>query len=183
MMIAKAMKVLTKHQIKEIQSQTDSRIEHWCKISEFPKHYSKWFIAARDESFESDFHTAKIGCVIVYKKHIIGKGHNQLKTDPYQKRYNEKYREWTTEPEFSKTCGHTIHAEIDALKSIPYPIAIQVNWNKVEVFIYRVSIGLVGYSGLSLPCPACAHALNDLGISKAYYTTGRIEKPFGCCDL
>ena len=176
------MNDLTNYQINEIRSQVEARVSDWSKISGLPRHYGKWFLAACQEALKSDFDTAKVGCVIVYKKHIIGRGFNSFKTDPYQKRYNQ-YREWTTYPEHSKNCGHAIHAEIAALKSVTYPVSIQVNWSKVKVFIYRVAVGLIGHSGLSLPCPACAHALSDTGIRQAYYTTGRLERPFGVCDL
>lgn len=176
-------KKLTKFQIKEIVTNTDCDIKSWVRRSGFSTYTEKWFIAARDEAIKSIFHTAKIGCVIVYKNHIIGRGYNQVKTDPFQKKYNQKYRSWTNSPEFSNTCGHTIHAEIDALKNVKYSISSSINWKKAEMYIYRVAPGLEGYSGLSLPCEACAHAIQDIGIQKVYYTTGRIEKPFGYCEL
>lgn len=174
---------LTYRQINMIKRGTDGCVYDWVQKSNFPAYSERWFLAARDEAFKSNFYTAKIGCVIVYKNHIIGRGHNQRKTDPYQKKYNQMYREWTNSPEFSNTCGHTLHAEIDALKNVPYPIGCQVNWKKVEVYIYRVGPGLDGFSGLAMPCEACAHALSDMGITKAYYTTGHEDRPFGCCDL
>lgn len=169
--------------ISQISTYTDEQIPSGIKQSKFPSYMSKWFMAARDEAFKSDFHTAKVGCVIVYKNHIIGYGHNQLKTDPIQKIYNNGYREWTKDLDFSKTCGHTIHAEVDAIKSIPYTVALNVTWSKVKVYVFRVAIGLDNYSGLSLPCPACSHALIDRGITKVYFTTGRSNKPFGKCEF
>ena len=169
---------------KKIIRDTEPFIEGWVKDSDLPKYSLRWFLAARSEAFKSDFHTFKVGCVIVYKNHIIGRGHNQLKTDPLQKRYNNRYRDWTNELEFSKTCGHTIHAETDAISSVTYPIAQQVNWKKAKAYVFRVTLGEdTGYMGLALPCPACAAALSDIGIKKAYYTTGRIDKHFGKCDL
>ena len=176
--------ILPKDQIRLIAKETSNNMYIWVNQSTLPAYAEKWFIQARNEAFKSDFHTAKTGCVIVYKNHVIGRGHNKLKTDPYQKKYNQKYREWTNDIEFSKTCGHTIHAEIDALKHISYQCLQQhIVWKKVSVYIYRVAPGLECYSGLALPCPACAHALADVGIQGAYYTTGHVDKPFGYCDL
>lgn len=166
-----------------MQKEILSFVPEGVKKSNMPKRMSKWFIKASELAFKSNFHTAKIGCVLVYKNHILGEGYNQLKTHPKQKIYNQKYRKWTNDPDFSKTCGHTIHAEIDALTSVPYPIGIKVDWKKVDVFVYRVGPGLDNYSGLALPCPACANSLLDIGIHNVYYTTGNSDKPFGHCDL
>jgi len=177
-------KVITIKQQDLIKEETARFLPSWVEVSSLPKYMARWFAVARDEAFKSNFHTFKVGCVIVYKNHIIGRGHNQLKTDPYQKRYNTQYRKWTNDRSFSYTCGHTIHAEIDALTSIPYPVALQVDWKKAKVYVFRVSLSQQdGYTGLALPCEACAAALSDSGIRDVYYTTGRIDKPFGHCDL
>lgn len=174
---------LTKKQIDLIYNETNGRLEAWVKQSGLPNYMHQWFKYARDEAFLSNFHTSKIGCVFVYKNHIIGRGHNQHKTDPLQKEYNERYRSWTSSDEFSQICGHTLHAEMAALKSISYCTAKKTDWKKVQVYVYRVGLGLPGYSGLALPCSACANALSDVGIREVYYTTGRLDKPFGKCDL
>ena len=183
MMILQTPSLLSDYQITKISNETSGSMAHWVKQSSLPSYAERWFSYARDEAFLSNFNTAKVGCVIVYKNHIVGRGHNQLKTDPYQKRYNQEYRLWTNSEDFSKTSGHTIHAEIAALKSISYPVAQQISWKRVKVYVYRVAPGLEGYSGLALPCPACAHALSDLGIQGVHYTTGHIDRPFGYCDL
>lgn len=176
---------LTKHQIDIIITETSKGMEEWIHQSTLPSYTEQWFKQARDEAIKSNFHTAKVGCVIVYKNHVIGKGHNQHKTDPLQKEYNQKYREWSTTEteEYSQNSGHTLHAEIDALKSIPYTVSKQVIWRKVQVYIYRAAPGLEKYSGLALPCSACAHAMQDIGIIGAYYTTGNPHRPFGYCEL
>lgn len=173
---------MTKYQIDLISYTTSKHLDSWLELSEFPQYAKKWFLLARNEAFKSDFSAAKLGCVIVYKNHVIGKGHNKLKTDPIQKRYNEKYRDWNITDD-SNLIVHSLHAEIDAIKHIPYPVMQKLDWKHVEVYIFRVAPGLEGCTGLALPCPACAHALQDLGIQKVYYTTGHLDKPFGCCDL
>ena len=174
---------LTLNQIQNISAVTSDKMAAWVKQSKLPSYSERWFKCARDEAFKSNFHKSKIGCVFVYKGHIVGRGHNQHKTDPLQQQYNQKYRDWTASDDFEQSCGHTIHAEIAALKSISYPVAQQIIWKQVYIYVYRVAPGLDGFSGLALPCPACAHALSDVGIQKVYYTTGHVDRPFGCCDL
>ena len=174
--------LLTKKQIELVTQGTSDSMEEWIKKSTLPSYTEQWFKQARDEAFKSNFHTSKVGCVVVYKNHVIGRGHNQHKTDPLQKEYNQKYREWAAE-EDSQACGHTLHAEIDALKNIPYAVTKQVVWKKAQIYIYRVAPGLETFSGLALPCDACAHAIQDSGILGAYYTTGNLTRPFGYCEL
>lgn len=133
-------------------------------ISKFDK---KMFAAARKLAHTSDFTTFHIGCVIVYKKHIIGAGANSHKTHPMQAEYN-KYRN------FNKTTNgvvHSVHAEIAAINSIPYTVGKDIDWSKVKVYIYRISKGHASKIGTSRPCAACFKALQDLGIRNIYYTT------------
>lgn len=176
-------KTLSDYQIYEISSYTDDKISDWAEVCGMGKGDARWFAQARNEAFKSDFHTAKLGCVLVYKNHILSVGHNKAKTDPVQRRYNTKYRAFTRTGAFIQNCGHTIHAEMDALKTVPYPIAQQVEWKNVNVYVYRVGWGLDDYTGLALPCPACAHALSDIGIRHVYYTTGHDDMQFGHCDI
>lgn len=174
---------LTNEQIALIGSETSRQIDAWVRRSNLPSYMSQWFKCARDEAFLSDFHTAKLGCVFVYRNHIIGKGHNQNKTDPLQKEYNRKYKLWAMCNSVDPEGAHTLHAELATIKSLSYSTLKQTGWKRVQVYLYRVGIGLEGYSGLALPCEACAKALFDIGIQKVFYTTGRIDKPFGSCDL
>lgn len=132
-------------------------------ISKFDK---KMFKAARKIAETSDFATFHMGCVIVYKKHIIGAASNSDKTHPMQAAYNQ-YRK------FHKTKNgvkHSVHAEIAALNSIPYTVGKDVDWSKVKVYIFRIAPGLPGKFGLAKPCPGCERALRDLGIKHIYYT-------------
>lgn len=160
-----------------------SNIYDWINLSNMPSYKARWFMAARDEAFKSTQKPYFLGCVIVYKSHIIGRGHNQIKTHPRQRDYNKLYRPWTEDTNEVQNWHHTLHAEIDAIESIPYSVQQKIDWKKVEVYVYRVSEGLEGNTGLALPCPACANALADKGIRGAYYTTGNLSKPFGYCDL
>ncbi len=122
--------------------------------------------AAYKAALLSDFDSFHTGCVIVYKKHIIGMGSNSDKTHPMQAKYNQ-YRNFNK----TKNCiKHSVHAEIDALNSIPYVIGKEVEWSKVKVYIYRICPGRVGGYGLAKPCEACIQALRDIGIKHIYYT-------------
>ena len=126
----------------------------------------RMFAAARKEAESSDFENFHMGCVIVYKKHIIGAAANSDKTHPMQAKYNQ-YRK------FNKTKNgikHSMHAEIAAINSIPYTIGKEVEWSKVKAYIYRISPGRPGGYGLAKPCKACIQALRDIGIRHICYT-------------
>lgn len=127
----------------------------------------KFFEMARKEAEKSDFDSFKLGCVIVHKKHVIGRGHNSNKTSPVQKRYN-KYRSFNKGP---KAVKHSLHAEIDAITSVPYPVDNSIDWSNVKVYVYRICPGKPLGSGLAASCPACRAALRDKGVRHLYYTT------------
>lgn len=127
----------------------------------------KFFEMARKEAEKSDFDSFKLGCILSYKKHVIGRGHNSNKTSPKQKKYN-RYRQFKKGP---KAIKHSLHAEIDSLNSVPYPLAQSIDWSKVDVYIYRISPGKALGIGMARSCPACMAALKDKGIKKIYYTT------------
>jgi len=127
----------------------------------------KMFAAARKIAKTSDFETFHMGCVIVYKKHIIGAAANSDKTHPMQAKYN-KYRK------FRKTKNgvkHSVHAEIAAISSIAYPVGVNIDWSKVKIYIYRICNGKDHGCGLARPCAGCTKALKDLGVQHVYYTT------------
>lgn len=128
----------------------------------------RFFELARQEALQSSFSRFHLGCVIVYKGHVIGRGSNSDKTDPLQKKYNK-------ERKFNKNgkqpIKHSVHAEIAALKSIPYPIQESVDWSKVKVYIFRICPGLDLGFGNARCCEACLAALRDKGVRKIFYTT------------
>ena len=132
-------------------------------ISKFDE---RMFAAARKIAETSDFENFHMGCVIVYKKHIIGIASNSDKTHPMQAIYN-KYRK------FNKTKNgvkHSVHAEIAAINSIPYTIGKEVEWSKVKMYIYRICPGKIGGYGLAKPCVGCRQMIRDMGIRHVYYT-------------
>ena len=135
---------------------------------EFGSDDLRFFEQARTEAEKSDFKPFKLGCVITYKGRIIGRGHNSNKSHPLQKEYNRKYRHFNcARGEFIKD---SIHAEIAAINSIPYTTGKNVDWNKVNVYVYRICPGKKYGYGNARPCPACMHAIADLGIKNVYYT-------------
>lgn len=135
----------------------------------FSKSETKCFQLAHDIALQSDFDNQKIGCVLYYKGEIIGSGCNMIKTDPDQKEYNLKYRDFVKRPRFSAN-EHAVHAEVAALKSVPYTKGQNIMWGKVKAFVYRVAPGLPQEMGLAKPCNACAHYLFDRGINQVYYS-------------
>ena len=128
----------------------------------------RFFEFARQEALKSKFDHFHLGCIIVYKGRVIGRGHNSDKTDPLQKHYN---RERKFNKNGKQPIKHSIHAEIAALKSVPYPIQENIDWSKVKVYIYRICKGKKLGQGLARSCPSCMKALRDRGIQNLYYST------------
>lgn len=136
----------------------------------FSKTESRCFQLAHEIALQSNFKTVKVGCVLYYKGEIIGAGCNNVeRTDPDQKEYNLKYRNFIKATQFSNS-EHSIHAEIAAVKSVPYARGQNVKWGKVKAFVYRVAPTLPQEQGLAKPCNACAHYLFDRGINQVYYS-------------
>lgn len=117
---------------------------------------------------------ARVGAVITYRGRVVGCGVNSKKSDPMQRVYNRRYREFqnlnTAQCSFPPHMD-SIHAEIAALKSIPYTVAKSMSWNKAKLYVYRIAPGLPNKQGLARPCPACMHAIQEAGIRTVYYST------------
>lgn len=134
-------------------------------ITNFDK---RMFHYAYLEALKSDYKRFNVGCVIAYKHTIIGRGHNSNRSDPMQKQYNRKYRTFNN---ISGAYIHdSLHAEISAIKSVPYVVGKDVDFSKAKIYIYRISPGRKNGYGCSRPCPACMHAIKDTGIKDIYYT-------------
>lgn len=128
----------------------------------------KFFELAKKEAEKSDFARFHVGCVIVYQGQILSMACNTNKSDPMQKKYN-RYRHFNN---YSAGCvNHAGHAEMLALKKIPYPVAIQLDWKKVKVYVVRIAPGLPLGFGLARPCAACMTAMREKGIRNFYYST------------
>jgi len=129
---------------------------------------TKMFEKAHEIAEESDFETFHLGAVITYKRHVVSMACNTKKTSPHQKYYNRRYRHFR---KGTAPASHTLHAEMRALNLISYPLGKDMDWSKVNVYIYRVAPGLPNQRGLARPCPACMAALRDCGVRNIYYTT------------
>lgn len=121
---------------------------------------------AKELAEKSTYRTHRLGCVLVYKRHIIGAAVNTNKTHPIQKIYNKLYREFTRTDKPILDFGH---AEILAICSVPYPIAKQIDWSKVKLYVARNCKGKK--FGLAKPCSACQGLIKDTGIKRIFYTT------------
>lgn len=137
-------------------------------MSRLSKHDYAFFEKARQVAQTSTYHVHSLGCVIVYKRHILSMSSNSNKTHPLQKKYNRKYRtfEKSVNPVLDKG-----HAEILALADIPYPLQQSINWRQVKVYVYRICNNKRLGMGLARPCPACMAALRDKGIKQIYYSS------------
>lgn len=126
----------------------------------------KYFELAKELAATSTFDIFKIGCVLVYQGKILALGQNSTKTSPIQKRYN-RFRHFN---KGNKPIQHSNHAEMAAVKSIPYAVAKEIDWKRVKVYIYRLAPGLPLGMGCAKPCPACMAMLKDRGIKHIYYS-------------
>lgn len=128
----------------------------------------KYFELAREIAEQSSFPRFHVGCVLVYQSHVLSMASNTEKSDPLQKKYN-RYRHFN---HTTKGCiNHSGHAEMMALKKVPYPVAQQVDWKKVKCYTYRICPGLPYGMGISRPCRACMTAMRERGIRDFYYST------------
>lgn len=127
--------------------------------------------AAAKIAEESDY-PQRVGAVIVCHGEIVGMGHNENKTDPQQKAYNRRCR-----ANFRHLGGQYhphldgIHAELAAMKSVPWNVAHDIRWNKACIYVVRLAPGLHNGYGMARPCPACMYAIREIGIRHIVYTT------------
>lgn len=133
------------------------------------RHDGEAFYAAYEVALGAAFQSFPMGCVIVSGGRVLASGSNSLKSDPLQKHYNLRYRNFTDADYCARE--HSLHAETAALKSVRYPIAKKTDWGRAKAYIYRIAPGLPLKQGLAAPCSACAHALADYGIRKVYFST------------
>ena len=136
-------------------------------MAKMTKNDLRYFEIAHREAQKSTYNPFHLGCVLVYKGHVIGRGNNSSKSAPIQERYN-RFREFRYGPQLVE---HKLHAEIASLKSVPYQVDKETDWSKVSCYIYRISKGRESGFGTARPCGACMQALIDKGVKKVYYTT------------
>lgn len=124
----------------------------------------KYFEKARQIAMISDFKKVHVGCIAVYKGHIVGIGCNTNKTHPTQKYYNQ-FRKPEGD-DISMASVPKLHAEINCLNQLRH---LNINFSKVKLYIYRIRNDRP--YGISRPCPSCMKAIQDFGIRDIYYTT------------
>lgn len=145
------------------------KITRLAKASGLARRDAEAFYAAYEQALESDFENYRLGCVITIGNQIVARGFNSTKTDPAQKMYNLKHRNFV--PADYSNREHSLHAEMAALKSISYPVAQQLNWKKAKAYVYRIAPGLPYGQGIAAPCCACAHALAERGVRQVLFST------------
>lgn len=128
----------------------------------------RFFDYARRVAEGATYDGFKMGCVIAYRGHVIGAGANSDKTCPQQKYYNRRYRSFRRG---TKPIRDSLHAEMSALRSVPWQVAHSIDWGKARVYVYRISPGKSSGHGMARPCQGCIHALRDIGVRKVLYTT------------
>ena len=98
----------------------------------------------------------------MYKNKIIGQGYNSDKTHPLQQLYNQlRFEDDGVSP-------HKLHAEMHALIPIRN---LDIDWNKVSVYIYRIKKSNKNGFGMARPCLSCMGLIKELGIKEINYTT------------
>lgn len=137
-------------------------------MAHFTKNDYKYFDMARRIAMTSEFKSFKLGCVIVYKNRVISTGVNSNKTHPIQKKYNKKYRKFNEDGR--KPIKSSLHAEIQAIISVPKCVEENLDWSDAKVYVYRYAKGLPFHQGNSCSCPACRALMRDKGIRHLYYS-------------
>jgi deoxycytidylate deaminase len=118
-----------------------------------------FFNMARQVSFLSDYHGPHMGCVCVDGHRVVTSGHNAMKTNPMQHRYN-RFRDF--DPKYPAR----VHAEVSALNSL---IGKEVDFSKLTLYVYREHKD--GSPAMARPCKSCMALIKNLGIKKVFYTT------------
>lgn len=119
-----------------------------------------FFKVAREVSFLSTYHGARIGAVVVDGRHIISSGANGEKTNPTQARYNSyRFKDSNTLPK--------VHAEVAALN--PLIGRKEIDFTRLSIYVYREL--KTGERALARPCKSCMALCKDLGIRKVFYST------------
>ena len=109
----------------------------------------------------SDFKQVHIGCIAVYKGHILAVGYNTNKTHPLQKKYNKFRKMYNSKFEPVPKS----HAEISCLSQIK---DMDLDFSKIKLYIYRENKN--GNLAICRPCKACMKLIDELGIKKIFYT-------------
>lgn len=126
-------------------------------LFQFSKRDYRFFEISRSVSQQSDFRV-QVGCIAVYKGRVVASGYSTNKTSPVQARFNS-FRNFND----CNTISHKLHAEVQTILQLK---KMNINFKKVSLYIWRGK----SCPRLSRPCPACAAAIAELGITDIFYT-------------
>lgn len=118
------------------------------------KREQRYFKQARKQSKLSSHDKARIGAVIVRGNFIAGRGCNQFKTHPVQRRYDKKSGYYGI--------NSHIHAEVAALINTG-----RHDLTGAEIYIYREDMR--DNLAQCRPCVSCTQALKDAGVKHVFY--------------
>ena len=107
----------------------------------------RFFDLAKRLSYKSDYHSHRLGAVIVRGNEILGIGFNKKKTHP-----------------LSMTRFNNIHAELSAILNSGLE-----SLEGCSIYVYRET--RQGEPAMARPCEHCLKMLRQLSISKMCYTT------------
>lgn len=130
----------------------------------FTKGDMRFFERARRMAKTSTYREHHIGAVLVYKGVVVGAASNSYKTNPIQKIYNRRYRNFNKS---EKPICDSVHAEVACILSVRQ----EIDWKKAKLYIYRLSPGKDSGHGMARPCDACMSFIKDVGIRRVFYTT------------
>ena len=140
-------------------------IDILAKSNGFSKRHAGYLKIAYDEAMLSSFDGFSLGCIIVAGNKIIGRGHNSEKSSPVQKKYNLAYKPFRKGKYSNRQ--HSLHAEMAAINSC----CNLEDKKNLRAYIVRASVGKDFGIGIASPCPACAHALADVGVKEVIFST------------
>ena len=115
------------------------------------------FFTLLDETAKFSNHPQhRISSAIVVKNKLVGLGFNQMKTDPFQKKYSK-----------NDDCIY-IHAEIHAIKNALRSVDVSA-LRYADLYVTRIMLGS-GTRGMAKPCDGCMGAIVEFGIRRVFYT-------------
>lgn len=122
---------------------------------------------AIDEGGYADTRRVPMAAGIVYKKHLIATGVNQMKTHPMM--MGKGYRKDQL----------FMHAEIDAIRNA-LRLITPSQLSQCELHIVRVKRPQNGartwVHGLAKPCPGCARVIASFGIDRVKWTEDQTKQ-------
>lgn len=126
------------------------------------KHEKYWKLLEKIAIASEPVARTRLAACLVYKNELLAVGYNKNKTHPIAKR-------------FRKTEGaEYLHAEVDCIKNALRVYDPEI-LTKATLYVLRVKRPDDDHKafvrGMAKPCCGCAHAIEQFGIKKVYFTT------------